>query len=142
MEEDIKLLESLIEEYERVCKEYQFYNVPVHIDENDIQAIENLIKGYKELEKDLHEMTISNNHKKENWIHKNCLNDYIPKSKIREKLEELESKIKATFCKYMTEEDYYNNKFLSSDVAEDYEVLEVRKLISNRNLLQELMEDK
>ena len=50
MEEDIKLLESLIEEYERVCKEYQFYNVPVHIDENDIQAIENLIKGYRELE--------------------------------------------------------------------------------------------
>ena len=49
--------------------------------DDGVDAIENLIKGYRELEKDLHEMTISNNHKKENWIHKNCLNDYIPKSK-------------------------------------------------------------
>ena len=147
MEEDIKILEDYIElikkGYCEDCNELcNIYGAPTYPAKKISEATEHLIKGYKELEKDLHEMTISNNHKKENWIHKNCLNDYIPKSKIKEKIEELESKIKATFCKYMTEEDYYNNKFLSSDVAEDYEVLEVRKLISNRNLLQELMEDK
>jgi len=83
-------------------------------------AIENLIKGYRELEKDLHEMTISNNHKKENWIHKNCLNDYIPKSKIKEKIEELrkrnDKEPKGTM------RDYLDNEVI--------------------RILQELMEDK
>ena len=107
--------------------------------DDGVDAIENLIKGYRELEEENRIFALArSNIELKRYVEKN----YIPKSKIKEKIEELESKIKATFCKYMTEEDYYNNKFLSSDVAEDYEVLEVRKLISNRNLLQELKEDK
>ena len=79
MEEDIKILEQF--------KEFLInIRIPSCNFEKEIKAIENLIKGYRELEKDLHEMTISNNHKKENWVHKNCLNEYIPKSKIREKI--------------------------------------------------------
>ena len=83
---------------------------------------ENLIKGYRELEKDLHEMTISNNHKKENWIHKNCLNDYIPKTKIKEKIEELKQK----------ESIFSANKQGYSFAMVQYQI----------NVLQELMEDK
>lgn len=46
-------------------------------------------KEIKELTLDLEEMTKSNNHKLENWVHKNILNSYISKYKIREKIEEL-----------------------------------------------------
>jgi hypothetical protein len=46
-------------------------------------------KEIKELTLDLEEMTKSNNHKLENWVHKNILNSYISKHKIREKIEEL-----------------------------------------------------
>ena len=41
-------------------------------------------KEIKELTLDLEEMTKSNNHKLENWVHKNILNSYISKDKIRE----------------------------------------------------------
>ena len=121
MEEDIKILEDM---RDKIYGEIQF------VDDFDIEI---------ECQKQFDALNLAINHLRKNKIDKN---NFIPKSKIKEKIEELESKIKATFCKYMTEEDYYNNKFLSSDVVEDYEVLEVRKLISNRNLLQELMEDK
>lgn len=46
-------------------------------------------KEIKELTLDLEEMTKSNNHKLENWVHKNILNSYISKAKIRKKIEEL-----------------------------------------------------
>ena len=47
----------------------------------------------KELKLDLHEMTISNNHKKEYWVHKNILNSYVSKNKIKAKIEELKTRI-------------------------------------------------
>lgn len=50
MEEDIKILEALMSEYVGKSKEYELYSVPVHIDKNDIQAIENLINKNEELE--------------------------------------------------------------------------------------------
>jgi len=138
MEEDIKILEyyNKIEPKESLDEQYkliicQIYSVMNNFEDGlceemqekvaEIkQFIENLIKGYRELEKDLHEMTISNNHKKENWIHKNCLNDYIPKSKIKEKIEELrkrnDKEPKGTM------RDYLDNEVI--------------------RILQELMEDK
>ena len=112
MEEDIKILEK-------------YLKVGIFLNNRGCQALENLIKGYRELEKDLHEMTISNNHKKENWIHKNCLNDYIPKTKIKEKIEEYEQMRKAT----------YTDLTHFGDLRRDT-VLEVLQV------LQELMEDK
>ena len=135
MEEQEKILEIINNSLENKFRGQCVLNVEYL--KSIKEYIENLIKGYREL-KEINESFIWQS----NFDMKYYEENYIPKSKIKEKLEELESKIKATFCKYMTEEDYYNNKFLSSDVAEDYEVLEVRKLISNRNLLQELMEDK
>lgn len=80
MEEDIKILESLIEEYENVCKEYQFYDVPVHIDENDIQAIKHLIKIVDSL--DITVATLRDE-----------LKNTVSKDKIRKKIESLEDKV-------------------------------------------------
>lgn len=51
LEEDINILEALMSEYVAKSREYEFYSVPIHIDENDIEAIENLINKNKELEK-------------------------------------------------------------------------------------------
>jgi hypothetical protein len=47
-------------------------------------------KEIEELTLDLEEMTKSNNHKKENWVHKSILNSYVSKDKIKAKIEELE----------------------------------------------------
>lgn len=54
------------------------------------EKVKQLEKEVEELNLDLEEMTKSNNHKKENWVHKNILNSYISKDKIREKIKELE----------------------------------------------------
>lgn len=66
----------------------------IHVLSGAIGLIENLIQENKELkeeleicEADLDEMTISNEHKKKEWVNKLVLNSYIPKSKIKELLE-------------------------------------------------------
>ena len=79
MEEDIKILEELIKHnyledvgYLREDNDYEKFN----------QAIENLIKGYRELEEFKKQVT---DIESTNFIkYKN----YIPKSKIKEKIEE------------------------------------------------------
>ena len=118
MEEDIKILEEMKKDI--VYDSDEDYDNQIAI--RQIQAIENIIKGYRELEKDLHEMTISNNHKKENWIHKNCLNEYIPKSKIKENIKEIDQLIEY--------EKQYGN-------VANRERLEFKK-----EVLQELLEEK
>ena len=88
-DEDIKILEilkeTLIKDKFIIPKEPKKW----------CESIENLLNRNKELEEentilkeDLHEMTVSNNHKKENWVHRNVLNSYVPVSKIKEKIEE------------------------------------------------------
>ena len=85
MEEDIKILEEvkrpiLATGFERQTK--------------ILKAIENLIKGYRELEEEwrinkMEEFKIEN----ECHIKYEDINDYIPKSKIKEKIEELKANI-------------------------------------------------
>ena len=58
-----------------------------------LNLIEKQQKEIEELKLDLHEMTISNNHKKENWVCKEVLNSYIRKDKIKAKIEELKTRI-------------------------------------------------
>lgn len=89
MEEDIKYLEDLL----AVAKMLLTTSQKATIQEREIQAIENLIKEYKELKK-LEDVTIETL-KDTNYIH----NNYIPKSKVRElqdkyknRIEKLESK--------------------------------------------------
>ena len=145
MEEDIKILEEYLLTLEKMGGMEMLKRGDVlisYVKYKNIQAIENLIKGYREKEeseKYLYDAYQDAGKKMFEYLEQ--LEDSIPKSKVKEKIEELENKIKATFCKYMTEEEYYNNKFLTGDVAGDYEVIEVSKLIRDRNLLQELLGD-
>lgn len=47
--DDIEVLEGIVKEYNRVSKEWKFGNVPIHIDEQDIEVIKNVIKKLKNL---------------------------------------------------------------------------------------------
>ena len=153
MEEDIKILEDFIKyfEAEAISTKYR-RNISITVGEDDIQAIENLIKGYRELEeentdlKDLYIRTAKHQHK----IGHTELGDYmlaqigaiptfttwekyitwVPKSKIKEKIEELEKKI--------LEYEAYRERGKETDV-------EYYDFIANsarKKVLQELMEDK
>ena len=57
---DIEILEDIISEYKATAIEWKFGNVPVHLDERDIEAIKNLIQRNKDLEQ------IEKEHKEEN----------------------------------------------------------------------------
>lgn len=72
MEEDIKILEEFIKYYEAEAISRKFRGtLSISVDEDDIEAIENLIKGYRELE--------------EYYEEQNEVNaKFIPKSKIKE----------------------------------------------------------
>lgn len=77
--EDIKVLENFIRVYKELNeKSTDFYFNKAEI---PIEIIENLIKGYKELEELLEEKTIRVGFENKE--------DYIPKSKVREKIEKL-----------------------------------------------------
>ncbi len=85
MEEDIKILEEL-EEFmkEELRTEHSIFSI------EQLKAIENLISGYKELaeqqNKNIQVVYGGRRYNTEGII----LKDYIPKSKVKEKIEELE----------------------------------------------------
>lgn len=101
MEEDLKILEEFVRNYKEVQEKYKDDEIQAEIErgcyfeEVPARAIENLIKGYKELEEELRpikniekaldEMDIEgiwNDIKAE---------DYIPKSKVREIIEDIDN---------------------------------------------------
>ena len=99
MEEDIKILEDFIKyfEAEAVSTKYR-RNISITVGEDDIEAIENLIKGYRELEKSNKEkakmltqqdrnLQISYDSLQELFKLREYKKDSIPKSKIVEKIE-------------------------------------------------------
>ena len=120
MEEDIKILESHINQ----LKEYE--------DEQELaQALENLIKGYRELKKE------NANWKKINYnakLNQHITEEYIPKSKIKEKIEELNKKYKGIESNYTEEELDSGDEGL-----DDY--IEMQKIQMADNILQELLEE-
>ena len=131
MEEDIKILEDFIKyfEAEAVSTKYR-RNISITVGEDDIQAIENLIKGYRELEKRnkqcikvLHEKDIYYQNARE-FIQDNS----IPKSKIKEKIEELDKQ------RMKMEKDDIGIGFTLGNEWSD--------LKPKIQVLQELMEDK
>lgn len=67
---DIEILEDIISEYKATAIEWKFGNVPVHLDERDIEAIKNLIQRNKDLEQ------IEQEHKKENGRLREELSQY------------------------------------------------------------------
>lgn len=104
---DIEVLEEFIKyfEAEAISRKYR-RNISITVGEDDIQAIENLIKGYRELEykynKALTDLSIEAKRTNEenyrcslfaveNNDLKEKLADSIPKSLIKEKIEELKA---------------------------------------------------
>lgn len=80
MEENLKVLEEMLER-KKECLHYDIY-------QNEVQAIENLIKGYKELEEEL-EQRIEQKVEDYRYVDK----EMIPKSKVREKIDILNTNI-------------------------------------------------
>ena len=166
MEEDIKILEDFIKYYEAEAISRKFRGtLSISVDENDIEAIENLINRNKELEKlELEHQKINGNLREKikeleknkelktikgfeenievskfgEWVGKNYIDykfeyenyqkilaDYIPKSKIKEKIEELERDI----------EDY-----LKTDNSGRF-TRENCRMTDEVNILKELLEE-
>lgn len=119
MEEDIMILESecyYLEElgYLRENNHFIRFN----------QALKNLIKGYKveKLRNTLDEQSL-----------KEALENYIPKSKIKEKIEELKNGIKNDMQNYNKVKDANWKLAIQRSMAQK---------IETKKVLQELMEDK
>lgn len=136
MEEDMKIIKNVI--YDLAGEKRSFIdigNMPDNECDNFIQAIENLIQKNKELEEENKRLKIELEIKKyckvneltEDLIYyKNLAKEYqgncIPKSKVKEKIEELNNKIDG--------DDYW--KYSNQDyVGMQYQV----------KVLQELIED-
>ena len=78
---NIEILEEFLEQYNA---SYPEEKECVAIYPNQIEAIENLIKGYKELDKEN-----TRQHELLGKIHEKYQKDYIPKSKVKEKIEKI-----------------------------------------------------
>ena len=90
--EDIKVLEELKEKY-ITSGLYQIGTF--ELTEEEKEAIENLIKGYKELEENLKiatAMLTKGTYPEQNENDNNFNKQFIPKSKVREKIEELKER--------------------------------------------------
>jgi hypothetical protein len=114
MEEDIKILEEMITWDSLLPNKRQ------------TEAIDNLIKGYRELESEIqhkNDQLFLIHTQNERYYEKHC----IPKSKIKEKIEELNDYYK---------KEVYPTKYqwVDIDITEFYD--------NQIGLLQELMEDK
>ena len=51
---------------------------------NVLDKLEELQKENEELKSDLHEITVSNEHKRKEWIHESILNSYISKQRVKD----------------------------------------------------------
>lgn len=91
MKEDIKILEEFIEAY-KIAEEV--------LDGDVIQAIENLIARYKETKQELESV------KEIYYTQKEIETNYIPKSKVQEKIEEYKRKMEKD-VNYLSK-DYFN----------------------------------
>ena len=87
-EEDIKILEEFIKYYESEAISRKFRGtLSISVDEYDIDAIEHLIKAYKELEEENKQLEVI----KDEAIRRYNF-ESIPVSLVEEKIEELKNK--------------------------------------------------
>ena len=110
--EDIKVLESFIKQLE----EYE--------DEQELkQAIENLIKKYKELEEHMQKFYTAElfTAKQVKLIEE----DYIPKSKVREKIEKLQNEIKENRSIASRTADRVEARILNDQINELYKAIKI-----------------
>lgn len=136
MEEDIKTVENIIVEYSTQVEDYKFFSVPVRLDERDIEALENLLKRYKELEEE------NKNYKKYAVIMstegllingvKFSFNEFIPISVIQNKLE----KLKREFDFYAGREHFeWQDGEFDGEVCDDIalKIGVLKELLEERN---------
>ena len=121
MEENIKILEDFIKYCEaKVISKKNNRAFGICIYKDDIQALEDLLKGYRKLEEELKREKIwrirlekenedTCNEVNNNYIRKSLV---IPKSKIKEKIEELEKEKDDTYTKFLGSNR--NNESLST----------------------------
>lgn len=138
MEEDIKILENFIRVYKELNeKSTDFYfnkaEIPIEIIENLIKEYNYMCKLYYDLGSNYCDLDEKNKKlEKENQSYRDyfgtppCYDDadYIPKSKLREKIEDYEERIR-----------YYDDE----GIEEDEQYYEYKIAI---NYLQELLQDK
>lgn len=123
MEEDIKILEDMIKRLDKNC--FDIYRKASNTEDylgtiigNEIISLEKLIKGYRELEE--RNIYLVNERKKLEELLFMSNENYIEKSKIRNKIEELE-------------------KELTQDITRNDGFAEYREYA--RDILQELLEE-
>lgn len=121
--EDIKILEELVESYEPFFEEYG--KSPLFLKREKI-ALENLLNRNKELEEKNKELRYLKASTEEV-----VLNDYVPKSKIKEKIEEIDITIK----------EVEGNIENSTDEERRYWKKERHDLFMQKYILQELLEE-
>lgn len=132
MEEDIKILEDMIKRLDKNC--FDIYRKASNTEDYlgtiigyEIISLENLIKGYRELEE--RNIYLVNERKKLEELLFMSNENYIEKSKIREKIEELEEEIDKAID---------NSK---GGLDEDF-IKKGTELLAKKQALQELMEEK
>ena len=91
---DSSLLSKILKDYKKIIdtqqKEIEEKTTIIMAGAKKVKQLE---KEIEELTLGLEEMTKSNNHKKENWVHKNILDSYISKDKIKELKEKVEKEM-------------------------------------------------
>ena len=96
MEENIKILEEIVDiYYDCAGNKEQDYDMRVDMGfmKKEAQALENLIKGYRELEKENKKLNIATEYfVQTNRTLSRANENSIPKSLIKKKIEELENK--------------------------------------------------
>ena len=123
---DIEILEEFIKYYESEAISRKFRGtLSISVDEYDIEAIEHLIKAYKEL-KEENKIWKDNYYKQKEFNNKQALyiiDNFIPVSLVEEKIEEL-------------------NKQLEEDLQDEIKVNSNRFIIiwQCKKCLQELLE--
>ena len=124
MEEDIKILEEQLKAYKRHLENYEkgecLTNVYYEL-KKYATALENLIKGYRELElqNKLYQKVhvIVENIDTEKLLLKITEDESVPKSKIKENIEELDSKAK--YCAISDLTEYMYKKEVLLELLED-----------------------
>lgn len=137
MEENIKILEGYLD---RNTQLFEDYGEKAIIQNKEIQALENIIKGYRKLEEELerqreintiiNKQNLDDNYERAlektmtKFLNENIENDYIPKSKVKEKI------------------DYYIGMYEIGKLHEDEASKhQMEAIVSIINDLQELMEE-
>ena len=135
MEEDIKVLENFCEVFrmtQKTIDKYEREDYGEIIGQNEIRAIENLIARNKELEIKQELLKILQDKINEQSLFINEIKeDYIPKSKVREKIEEY-SKLQEEMTTKNHNADNINDCYKYGDKAQ--------KAYYKKEALQELLE--